>query len=281
MGAAVLSVEDLASFADPPMIDATCRAATDYAYLGEGVGLCRVLSRYKMFVRTDDESITAHLALEGYWEIWNTSFIARHVKPGMRVLDVGANLGYFSVFMGDLVGPSGRIAAFEPNARTAELLQLSVNANGYADRVEVVRAAASDAAGEARLITPQKHFGGASIMRGKVFEGDDFEMVPTIRLDDWCRTNGFRPDFIKVDAEGAEQKIIEGLSGVIDSPGALSLMFEFDASRWPNWQQWLQGLEAKGFKLHRIEYTGLATAFSANDAGFAKGDLFEVFATRA
>lgn len=57
-----------------------------------------------MFVDTDDLSLSMHLISEGYWEFWLTEVVAKLVKPGMTAVDIGANLGYFSLMMGELVG---------------------------------------------------------------------------------------------------------------------------------------------------------------------------------
>ncbi len=72
------------------------RALCESAYLGDETALCRVLGRYKMFVDTSDNSLSPHLMLDGYWEMWLTEALARAIRPGMTVVDVGANLGYFT-----------------------------------------------------------------------------------------------------------------------------------------------------------------------------------------
>ncbi|WP_233247757.1 FkbM family methyltransferase [Caulobacter endophyticus] len=107
--------------------EAEIRLRCASAFLGRGVSVCRVLGRYKLFVDGLDYGLGPHLLLDGYWEMWTTEAIARAVKPGMTVVDVGANLGYFTLLMADLVGAGGRVHAFEPNPQIATLLARSVS----------------------------------------------------------------------------------------------------------------------------------------------------------
>lgn len=117
--------------------EAVLRSLCRSVYLGNDTALCRVLGRYKMYVDTRDVSISSHLMLEGYWEMWVTEAMMRHVRPGMTVLDIGANLGYFTMLLADLVGPTGRVLAFEPNPEMAGRARRSVGLNGFAPTTTV------------------------------------------------------------------------------------------------------------------------------------------------
>lgn len=107
-------------------IRALCRTVA----FGRDTALTRVLGRYQMFIDTRDNTISPHLVLEGYWEMWVTEAMLRVIRPGMTCLDIGANLGYFSVLMADLVGPTGRVLAFEPNLDMASRARRSLSING-------------------------------------------------------------------------------------------------------------------------------------------------------
>ena len=58
-----------------------------------------------------------------------TAFMRRQLKPGMNVIDVGANIGYFTVLASKLVGDTGSVLAFEPNSENARLILLDVELN--------------------------------------------------------------------------------------------------------------------------------------------------------
>jgi len=80
-----------------------CRALANPVYLGDQTALCRILGFYKLYVDTADTGFASHVLLEGYWEMWLTMFFIRHLRPGMTVIDVGSNYGYYSVLFGALV----------------------------------------------------------------------------------------------------------------------------------------------------------------------------------
>ncbi len=111
--------------------ESAIRARARPVYLGGHSAIARVLGRYRMFVDTRDLSISVHLLTEGYWEMWVTEAMLAVIKPGMTVLDIGANLGYFTLLMADLVGPDGRVLAFEPNPEMAGCLRQSLAVNGF------------------------------------------------------------------------------------------------------------------------------------------------------
>jgi len=87
------------------------RARTQAVYLGDHLALVRVLGQAKMFLSTTDAGFASHVMLDGFWEIWLTLFFARVIAPGMTVIDVGANFGYYTLLFGRAVGPSGRVIA--------------------------------------------------------------------------------------------------------------------------------------------------------------------------
>ena len=91
------------------------RARARSVYLGDHLTLARVLGQSKMLLRTTDVGFASHLMLDGFWEIWLTLFFARLVVPGMTVVDVGANFGYYPLLFGLLTGGATKSIAFEPD----------------------------------------------------------------------------------------------------------------------------------------------------------------------
>ena len=96
-------------------LEAAIRRRVQTAYLGEGVVLARILGRQKIFLRSADRGFACHLMLDGFWEIWLTQYLAGCVRPGMTVIDVGANYGYYTLLLADAVGEAGHVIAVEPN----------------------------------------------------------------------------------------------------------------------------------------------------------------------
>ena len=134
-------------------------------------------------------------------------FVRELIKPGMRIIDIGANYGCYTLTMGKLAGSDGRLWAFEPCSSTADHLQQSIEANGL-DQIQLIRAALSNRQGEATLSTQDNaELNSLTDDNG----GVDSETVPLYRLDDCMQTYGWKNiDFLKLDAEGEEIRILEG-----------------------------------------------------------------------
>jgi len=228
----LLSLKQLASM-DRFTLEALCRAQAQPLYLGDHSALCRVLSRYKLLLDTRDRGFAAHVLLDGYWEMWLTIFMCRHIQPGMVVIDVGANFGYYTVLMADLVGPEGHTFAIEPNPVVAAVLRQSVTLNGFKSWTSIVEAAAgASGTGQVLLYSPNGEFKNACVVESpkQVNVGDGtLHQVRQVTIDDIISMSP-RVDFLKIDAEGAEESIIEGMGQCIKDHRP-SLILEFNAAR--------------------------------------------------
>lgn len=172
--------------------------------------------------RTDD-LIQRYLYLFGVWEPNTTQWVREHLQPGDVVVDVGANIGYFSLLSASIVGPTGRVLAFEPVPSIADALEANVARNGLP--VEVRRVAVGDEAGSIEVFRSRSTNIGRSGTRasdGAVSEG----LVPVVRGSDavprelWSRTR-----LVKIDVEGDEGRVLHGLVPVLADlrPGAAVL----------------------------------------------------------
>lgn len=135
-------------------------------------------------------------------------FMRRLLKPGQRVIDIGANYGIYTLVMANLVGPDGKVWAFEPASSTADLLAASIAANSYG-HVLLERSALSSVSGWARL-SLNKNSELNELVRDEQFVGES-EVVSLVTLDasmERYRWAGI--DFMKIDAEGEEANILKG-----------------------------------------------------------------------
>src|ERR1700730_8356038 len=98
------------------------------------------LPRFSLFASNDDLAVGRHV-VGGAYEPKIAEVFYRHVKPGMSVVDIGANIGYFTMLLASLVEPSGLVVAVEPNPENIKLLEASRRVNGC-DQVLVIQAAA-------------------------------------------------------------------------------------------------------------------------------------------
>lgn len=146
---------------------------------------------------------------DGVFEPHSTAWVERLVGAGDVAVDVGANLGYYTVRLSRLVGPRGRVHAFEPSPRYRPRLVDHLRRNGCEANVNVSEFALSDREGEERL------FGDAvSASMHWVHDARRPAVEETIKLttlDAYARAAGLaRLDFVKVDIDGHEPRFLAG-----------------------------------------------------------------------
>lgn len=245
-GLDLLNIEDFSKSRDRTRLEAAIRRRCHTIPVEQHTILCRILGRYKFYVDCRDRGLAPHLMLDGYWEYWVSDFMWRNIKPGQTVVDVGANLGYYSVLMADLVGPTGQVASFEPNPRLCELLQRNIDINGFTQRTRcharAVTARSNESLHFAVSMTDPKNGALLPALPGKQTRAGMMEMtVETTALDDLA----IGPiDFIKIDVEGAEEAVWGGLQQTIRDSPEVQILLEFNALRCQDPQRMLQEIGA-------------------------------------
>ncbi|MCU0569694.1 MAG: FkbM family methyltransferase [Oculatellaceae cyanobacterium Prado106] len=230
----------------------TCRSACQTAYLGNDTILCRVLGRYLLYADSQDVGIVPHLAMNGFWETGMTYAVARVLRPGWHCIDVGANHGYYTLLMAGIVGQSGRVLALEPNPRLANLLQRTISVNGLQDRTTVMTEAVSQRAEEIlQFVIPQGYGMNASLTR-QASDSDTLLQVKTTTLDHLTE-NWERLDFLKIDAEGAEELIWRGMTQTLRRNPNLIIVLEFNAGRYSNPRAFLEQIQQEFPQLQFID----------------------------
>ncbi len=148
-----------------------------------------------------------------------TFTLAKYLKPGMTFLDVGAHIGYFSILASFLVGPKGRVHSFEVTPRTYEMLKINVS------HLSNVKANLKAVWSKTKVITFRDYgpfFAPCnSYTEGRIAPHILKHLKPklwrakTVSLDEYCRINKVKPDFIKIDVESAEHQVLKGMKEVI------------------------------------------------------------------
>ncbi len=133
----------------------------------------------------------------GSYESGKQQLFARFVRPGMTVLDVGANAGFYTLLAGKLAGAQGQVIAVEPFPENQRSLKRHMALNPDLN-IRLIEAAASASCGEARF-----HTGVTRLTGGLSVDGD--LVVTTITLDSLPRA-----DLLKIDVEGAELEVLQG-----------------------------------------------------------------------
>jgi FkbM family methyltransferase len=164
--------------------------------------------------------------------VWNPEeyeAFRKVVTPGATVLDIGANLGGYTVLLAQWTGPAGRVHAFEPAPGARKGLMRHLALNGIADHVVVHPEALSAGAGRARFRAVGIQ-GDNRLVSDGTADGID---VNTTSIDDFCLAHAVRPGFIKLDVEGAELDVLRGARATIASAGdRLELYVEMHPHLW-------------------------------------------------
>jgi FkbM family methyltransferase len=144
----------------------------------------------------------------GSWEPEVVRSIQDHVHSGTRVLDIGAQSGFYSLLLSRLVGPEGTVFAFEPLPANFRVLEENLSLNSI-QNVMIRREAVSDFSGNISFEFPREE---VSLIAGPLLESDNLGafQVPAISLDDFVRQTGQPIQFIKMDVEGAETAVLRG-----------------------------------------------------------------------
>jgi FkbM family methyltransferase len=169
------------------------------------------------------QSITTYVLLEQErWFEKEMDFLCRWLRPGMTVIDIGANLGVYSLSMARLVKRTGQVFAYEPGSEARALLQRSRELNA-AVNLNISSFALSDSEREGWLV-----FGGSSELNALGDSGAG-EMVHITSLDSEDAARSWpSPDLVKIDAEGEEERILSGGRGFFARHSPL-VMFEIKA----------------------------------------------------
>jgi FkbM family methyltransferase len=201
-----------------------------------------------------DSGFAGTLYQEGVWEPHETAFLLGSLKEGMVFVDIGANIGYYTILASELVGRSGKVFAFEPDDRNFSLLEQNINENKCGN-VVAIRKAVSDTTGRLRLYPSKSNFGDHRTYAAWGEASPPSRLIEATALDDFF-SSGARIDFVKVDIQGAEYVAFAGMKRVLQENHDIILLLEFtpvllsEAGASP--LQFLQELRHSGFVIYTL-----------------------------
>ncbi len=161
-----------------------------------------------------DDYVSRTILLNGDWEPASWQAMREHLASGSTFVDVGAQIGYYSLKAAAVVGPRGRVIAVEPNPETVTKLEGNIRASG-AKAITVAPVACSDSESVLDLYAaPAANTGESSLSKTNASQAGEAQRAYKVRarpLDDIIRESGVaRVDVIKVDVEGAEYLVLRG-----------------------------------------------------------------------
>ena len=211
----------------------------------------------RLFIDLSDHVIGLNI-LRGRYERDEIRLVRRVLKEGDSAIDVGAHIGFFTMQMAALVGPEGRVYAFEPFDPNADLLERSIGENGFGDRILFQRAAAGSVSGTGTLTFPVEtlNSGGAYLLPSgsAPLAGNQKRNVPIVALDSLRLRRPVR--FIEMDVEGAEPQVVRGATRLLneDRPVILSELHptQLERASGVTASDFLEQMTALGYRAHTI-----------------------------
>jgi len=215
----------------------------------------------------EDAGIAEFIETNGDYECETRKAIYSLLQNGSIFMDLGANIGFYTLLAGKIVGLSGKVYSFEPTPTTRDFLLKNVLENNLSDIVSVEGYAISDCSGTATFALGNQSECNAITKSAE--RKESCITVPTVSIDEYCKANRIvRLNVIKMDIEGQELKAISGMREINKTSPDLKLIFEFHAVNVKNNNQ-----KAKDFFEMLISYGFTKfTALLTDPIEFAKGD---------
>lgn len=263
---------------------------TQRCYQASGEIVAQTAYGFNMLLDGQDISITPGIAFTGTYEAAEERFVERILRGGDWMIDVGANVGLFSLLAGRRVGTFGRVFSYEPNPRAFGLLAKSSVMNWMHDRIIQRPVAIGDSCGRvdllfvpARLGDGQVTYMGAS---GSIFSqsartlaaNPESVNVPCVRLDDEFSVD-LPIKLLKIDVEGYEAKVMRGAARLINERCIdyimIELLEEVAGCNWLDTLEAVNGAIKAGYTINTINDDGgllrhetLAVALGTNSRNF-------------
>ena len=215
--------------------------------VGPGMRPRVVRTRHGFVMRCDPgDWVGQHILATGTWEDMTTAVMQACVGPGATAVDVGANIGFYTLLLSQLVADEGRVLAFEPMPVGLERLRTNLRLNAVRN-VEVHEQAVSATSGSGRLFLGPRHH--TSISSLHPIDGADAIDVVCTSLDT-ALAGCPSVDFLKMDVEGAEAEVLRGATETLRR-GLPYIVAEVSSPAWP------QQLIDLGYQMFMIGWDGL------------------------
>jgi len=197
----------------------------------------------------------------GSFETAEATFVSTYLRPGMTVLDVGANQGYYTLLASRRVGNTGRVIAFEPSPREKKSLRIHKRLNGCRN-VNIAEVALGADEKQADLFVVQGYQTGCNSLRPPIVFSEIARVkVQIVRLDDWMEAHKIeRVDFIKLDVEGGELEVFKGADKLLGRKPRPVILVEVQDLRTEPWgyraKEIIGYLMSREYKWFRITSDG-------------------------
>lgn len=226
--------------------------------------VCRHIRGHEMRLDLYDRGISRHLLIRGAHELEATKAFAEmlarlrdETDEAVTILEIGANIGYYTLEEASVLGDGASIIALEPDIRCRSLLEANIEQNGYSNAVDIVPMAVDETSGERTFLRSDHSNWNRLDSSGKSENADQIVEtveVQTTSVDDLLEDRDIDPskvNAIRMDLEGQEIKILKSMERVLEADGPLALFVEFhpDFVGQSAYVEALSLLEQHGFEI--------------------------------
>lgn len=179
-------------------------------------------------------------------------WINHYLGKGDTAIDIGANVGIFTLQMAELVGPSGRVMAFEPNPHSISVLERNLSINRQTENTEIHGIALGEEDCEMTLSVTGSNQGAATLLRPDAAPEQEVE-VPVRNFSRWSTQNGaLSAKVVKLDVEGFELSVLKGMTQYLEREDPVLLIEVTPRGRIAETLEALRLLRQLGFGLREI-----------------------------
>lgn len=253
--------------------------------IGDYEALTRIYTGQSMYVDTRDISVAPHIMQRGVWEESVSKLLRTLLKPGDVFFDIGANFGYFSLLAGLEVDPKDKqIHIFEANPDLTKLIAKSLSINGLTKHSVLNNLAVSNKSGALTLHRMAGLWGSSTIRDEKDIK--DYETsketfdkdykVKAVTLDNYVSEQKLsKVDVVKIDVEGVEDLVYEGMTKTIKKNADMIVLLEFTKAAYTEPKKFFSKLQSDFKYMYVVQednhlsplenYTDLNEKYSRNE----------------
>jgi len=190
------------------------------SYLSKGADTIFDINGCKMMIPEGELNI----GVVGFSEKYVTDYFKAHIKPGMTTVDIGANIGYYTLLFAKLVGECGKVYAFEPEPRNIEYSTKNIELNQFKNVILVKKAVSNQCGIKKMFLSPDNP--GAHALCDLAGDGDFIE-VEAVTLDHFFENCEGNIDVIKMDIEGHEYFALQGMMELLKRNKHVHMVMEY------------------------------------------------------
>lgn len=233
------------------VFESSSRSTSQVSMTEELVEWTYCANSFWLAIERDDDAMSPWLRSDGFWESWVSVWIVNNMPNYKNFIDVGSNIGYFSMLAAKL---GANVISIDPNYRVLELLRKSVLRNGIELKITVVHGAVGNRNEIKALDIPHRHSGGGHLVSAGSLKRN-LTLVTTIDaiVQDLCLD--INETIIKIDAEGFEFEVIQGAMAQLRRSRSCILIVEWDPIRFTDWEDRINLLR-ESFDIFLIDGAG-------------------------